>query len=94
MNKKLIGIAAIVILFIVATIFYTGNPASFQVVPESCEQTNIGIACSSDQDCINYFANQGAPANWINSQEFNCISFSCYVTPNENECQSTFVEVN
>lgn len=93
-NKAVAGIAIIAVFIVIAAIYYLSSPAQFQVVPQTCEETNIGIACASDQTCIDYFKTQGAPDEWLNSQQFACKSNQCYVTPSAEECQSTFVEVD
>lgn len=79
----------------VAGIFYVmlSGTTKFQVIPESCDETNLNIACSTVQDCTNHFKDLGAPDEWIVAQTFSCKSNSCFGIPSPEECKSTFGEV-
>ena len=66
----------------------------YQVLQEQCPKVDMKVSCSTVDDCIDYYRQQGAPDSWIQNQQFFCENNECMIIQNVCSGVSEFVEVD
>lgn len=85
-NKIIVAMGAILIVVLILGMF--ALPA---VIITACEEQPMEISCSTEMDCSDFFADQGAPVDWLDQQQFSCNNNMCFIIP--SDCDAEQVQV-